>query len=72
MHGANDTNVPTTQAEQLVAALRSRGASPGYLVLPDGGHEILGATSRAAYQREVVHWVIRHLLDLDEPAPDTR
>ncbi|MDQ2881532.1 MAG: S9 family peptidase [Actinomycetota bacterium] len=66
VHGAHDTNVPTTQAEQLVAALRSRGASPGYLVLPDEGHEILGATSRAAYQREVVHWVVRHLLDLDE------
>ncbi|MGH3782414.1 MAG: S9 family peptidase [Pseudonocardiaceae bacterium] len=66
VHGAQDTNVPTIQAEQLVAALRSRGASPGYLVLPDEGHEILGATSRATYQREVVRWVIRNLLDLDE------
>jgi dipeptidyl aminopeptidase/acylaminoacyl peptidase len=66
VHGSQDTNVPTAQAEQLVAALRSRGASPGYLVLPDEGHEILGATSRATYLHEVVRWVIRHLLDVDE------
>lgn len=66
VHGAQDTNVPVTQAEQLVATLRARGASPGYLVLPDEGHEILGATSRAAYLQEVVDWLISHLLDLDE------
>lgn len=66
VHGAQDTNVPTIQAEQLVAALRARGASPGYLVLPDEGHEILGATSRAVYLREVVRWLIKHLLDVDE------
>jgi dipeptidyl aminopeptidase/acylaminoacyl peptidase len=66
VHGAQDTNVPVTQAEQLVATLRARGASPGYLVLPDEGHEILGATSRAAYLEEVVDWLISHLLDLDE------
>jgi dipeptidyl aminopeptidase/acylaminoacyl peptidase len=70
VHGAQDTNVPTTEAEQLVAALRARGASPGYLVLPDEGHEILGATSRAVYLREVVHWLIRYLLDVGEPAHD--
>ncbi|PZS28458.1 MAG: S9 family peptidase [Pseudonocardiales bacterium] len=66
VHGAQDTNVPTIQAEQLVAALRARGASPDYLVLPDEGHEILGAPSRAVYLREVVRWLIKHLLDVDE------
>jgi dipeptidyl aminopeptidase/acylaminoacyl peptidase len=66
VHGVQDTNVPATQAEQLVAALRARGASPGYLVLPDEGHEILGATSRAVYLREVVQWLTRHLLGVDE------
>jgi dipeptidyl aminopeptidase/acylaminoacyl peptidase len=66
VHGAQDTNVPTIQAELLVAALRARGASPGYLVLPDEGHDILGATSRAVYLREVVRWLIKHLLDVDE------
>jgi dipeptidyl aminopeptidase/acylaminoacyl peptidase len=66
VHGAHDTNVPLIQAEQLVGALRARGASPGYLVLPDEGHEVLGATSGAVYLQEVVHWLIRHLLNLDE------
>ena len=66
VHGRQDTNVPTLQAEQLVSALQDRGASPGYLVLPDEGHEILGTTSRAVFMREVVHWLVRHLLDVDE------
>ncbi|MGH3787947.1 MAG: S9 family peptidase [Pseudonocardiaceae bacterium] len=66
VHGRQDTNVPTTQAEQLVAALRDRGASPGYLVLPDEGHEILGISSRAVFVREVVRWLLQHLLDIDE------
>jgi dipeptidyl aminopeptidase/acylaminoacyl peptidase len=66
VHGGHDTNVPLIEAEQLVAALRDRGASPGYLVLPDEGHEILGATNRAIFVQEVVHWLIAHLLDVDE------
>ncbi|MGH3835504.1 MAG: prolyl oligopeptidase family serine peptidase [Pseudonocardiaceae bacterium] len=66
VHGGQDTNVPVIEAEQLVAALRDRGASPGYLVLPGEGHEILGTTNRAVFVREVVHWLIRHLLDVDE------
>jgi dipeptidyl aminopeptidase/acylaminoacyl peptidase len=66
VHGGQDTNVPLIEAEQLVAALRDHGASPGYLVLPDEGHEILDTTSRAVFVREVVHWLTRHLLDVDE------
>ena len=66
VHGGQDTNVPPIEAERLVAALRDRGASPGYLVLPDEGHEFLGTTSRAVFVREVVRWLIRHLLDVGE------
>ncbi|HSL07526.1 MAG TPA: prolyl oligopeptidase family serine peptidase [Pseudonocardiaceae bacterium] len=66
VHGGLDTNVPLTEAEQLVAALRDRGASHGYVVLPGEGHEILGTTNRAVFMGEVVHWLIRHLLDVDE------
>ncbi|MDQ3987900.1 MAG: S9 family peptidase, partial [Actinomycetota bacterium] len=66
VHGARDTNVPLIEAEQLVGALRDRGASPGYLVLPDEGHDILGTANRAVFVREVVQWLIRHLLDVDE------
>ncbi|HEY6422172.1 MAG TPA: prolyl oligopeptidase family serine peptidase [Pseudonocardiaceae bacterium] len=71
VHGGHDTNVPLIEAEQLVAALRDRGASPGYLVLPDEGHEILCTTNRAIFVQEVVHWVTTHLLDAppDRPSP---
>jgi dipeptidyl aminopeptidase/acylaminoacyl peptidase len=66
VHGGQDTNVPLSQAEQLVAALRDSGATHGYLVLPDEGHEILGTANRAVVGREIVHWLIRYLLDVDE------
>ena len=66
VHGSLDTNVPPGEAEQLVAALRNRGASPEYLLLPDEGHEILSSINRAIFLREVVQWLIRHLLDVDE------
>jgi dipeptidyl aminopeptidase/acylaminoacyl peptidase len=66
VHGGQDTNVPPTQAEELVAALRHCGASPSYLVLPEEGHEILGAPSRAIFVREVVRWLTRYLLNVDE------
>src|SRR5437763_3508077 len=62
VHGGQDTNVPTIDAEQLVAALRDRGAAPSYLVLPDEGHEILSISNRAVFVRETVHWLTSHLL----------
>ncbi len=66
VHGSLDTNVPPGEAEQLVSALRERGASHAYLVLPDEGHEILTTANRAVFLREVVHWLITHLLEVDD------
>jgi dipeptidyl aminopeptidase/acylaminoacyl peptidase len=66
VHGAHDTNVPTIEAEQLVAALRDHGASPGYLVLEGDGHEILSTGNRALFMREAVHWLTTHLLGITE------
>jgi dipeptidyl aminopeptidase/acylaminoacyl peptidase len=66
VHGRQDTNVPTIEAEQLVAALHDRGVSPGYLELPDEGHEILRTSSRAVFVPETVHWLTSHLLGVDE------
>ncbi|MGH3693154.1 MAG: prolyl oligopeptidase family serine peptidase [Pseudonocardiaceae bacterium] len=66
VHGSLDTNVPPGEAEQLVAALRERGAAPGFLLLPDDGHEILTTANRTVFMREVVHWLISHLLKVDE------
>ena len=38
LHGANDTNVPVIEAEQVVASLKSRGIPVEYVLFPDEGH----------------------------------
>jgi dipeptidyl aminopeptidase/acylaminoacyl peptidase len=62
VHGENDSNVPVIEAEQVVEALRRRGAEHRYLLFPDEGHELLHRTSRAEYLRETVDWLTTHLL----------
>ena len=66
VHGSLDTNVPHGEAEQLVAALRDRGTPPRYVLLPNEGHEILSSANRMVFLQEVVYWLIKHLLELDE------
>ncbi|NMI00253.1 S9 family peptidase [Pseudonocardia sp. K10HN5] len=65
VHGAHDTDVPLGEAEQVVAALRERGASPGFLLFDDEGHQVRGTANRAAFVREVVGWVGRNLQEVD-------
>ena len=38
MHGANDTNVPVVEAEQIVEVLGKRGVEVEYVLFPDEGH----------------------------------
>ena len=38
LHGANDTNVPVVEAEQVVDALKKRGVPVEYMLFPDEGH----------------------------------
>lgn len=66
VHGAHDTNVPLQEAQQVVDALRERGASPGFLLFDDEGHEVRGTDNRVVFVREVVRWVTAHLQDVDE------
>jgi dipeptidyl aminopeptidase/acylaminoacyl peptidase len=37
-HGANDTNVPVVEAEQVVNSLKRRGVPVEYILFPDEGH----------------------------------
>ncbi len=37
-HGANDTNVPVIEAEQVVDNLKKRGVPVEYILFPDEGH----------------------------------
>jgi alpha-beta hydrolase superfamily lysophospholipase len=66
VHGTYDTNVPIVEAEQIVAALQERGASPGFLLFDDEGHEVHSTANRVLFVREVVRWVTGHLLDVGE------
>src|SRR5262249_49555144 len=38
LHGANDTNVPVVEAEQVVESLKRRGVPVDYVLFPDEGH----------------------------------
>ncbi|KFL36893.1 S9 family peptidase [Arenimonas donghaensis] len=38
MHGANDTNVPVVEAEQIVETLKKRDVTVEYVLFPDEGH----------------------------------
>ncbi|MEA2462329.1 MAG: hypothetical protein QOJ98_76 [Acidobacteriota bacterium] len=38
LHGANDTNVPVVEAEQVVQSLQRRGVPVEYVLFPDEGH----------------------------------
>jgi dipeptidyl aminopeptidase/acylaminoacyl peptidase len=38
LHGANDTNVPVIEAEQIVQQLKARGMPVEYVLFPDEGH----------------------------------
>ncbi len=62
VHGANDTNVPVSEAEQAVAAASARGVDCRYLLFEDEGHEIAGLANRTLFVRETVEWVGAHLL----------
>ena len=61
VHGADDTNVPVEEAEQVVAALAARGVEHEYLLFEGEGHELLSTPNRVAFVRATVAWLTRHL-----------
>jgi dipeptidyl aminopeptidase/acylaminoacyl peptidase len=61
VHGANDTNVPVGESEQVVAALRERGVPQRYLRFADEGHEFLNRANQEAYVDAAVDWLTLHL-----------
>lgn len=61
LHGANDTNVPVVEAEQVVASLRERGVPVDYILFPDEGHGFVKAANRVRAAVAIVRWFVRHL-----------
>ena len=62
VHGANDSNVPVEEAEQVVAAARGRGVPVDYLLVAGEGHEIAAVHNRETFVRTTVDWLVARLL----------
>jgi dipeptidyl aminopeptidase/acylaminoacyl peptidase len=62
-HGANDTNVPVVEAEQIVNTLKQRGVSVQYILFPDEGHGWRKIANRIRSVTETVSFFDAHLKD---------
>jgi dipeptidyl aminopeptidase/acylaminoacyl peptidase len=61
LHGANDTNVPVIEAEQVVESLRTRGVPCEYVLFPDEGHGFLKAANRITANVAIARWFEQYL-----------
>jgi dipeptidyl aminopeptidase/acylaminoacyl peptidase len=61
IHGANDTNVPLVEAEQVVLGLRRRNVPVEYVLFPDEGHGAAKTVNRIREEVAIVRWFDRHL-----------
>lgn len=67
-HGANDTNVPVVEAEQIVEAMKARGVPVEYLLFPDEGHGWRKIPNRVKSTTAMVEFFRKHLGATDAPA----
>ena len=61
LHGANDTNVPVVEAEQVVESLQKRGVPVKYVLFPDEGHGWRKTRNRITSTVEIVDWFAKYL-----------
>jgi dipeptidyl aminopeptidase/acylaminoacyl peptidase len=66
LHGANDTNVPVVEAEQVVESLENRGVPVEYVLFPDEGHGWRKTPNRIRSAVAIVQWFEKYLVS---PAP---
>jgi dipeptidyl aminopeptidase/acylaminoacyl peptidase len=59
VHGAHDTNVPVSESEQIVDALRQIGRDVRYLLFGNDGHGIIKRKNRATLAAAMSEWMIR-------------
>ncbi|MDH2430131.1 prolyl oligopeptidase family serine peptidase [Sphaerisporangium sp. TRM90804] len=63
VHGAQDTNVPVFEAEQVVTAATRRGIPCRYLLFDDEGHETVRKANKIAFMQAVTDWLTRWFED---------
>jgi dipeptidyl aminopeptidase/acylaminoacyl peptidase len=68
MHGANDTNVPFVEAQQVVDTLRKNGREVEFLVFPDEGHGWRKIPNRVKSTMTLADFFRRHLVGQDRQA----
>lgn len=61
LHGANDTNVPVVEAEQVVKSLKERGVPVEYVLFPDEGHGFRKTPNRITSNVAIVRWFEKYL-----------
>ena len=61
MHGANDTNVPVVEAQQVVDTLRKNGREVEFLLFPDEGHGWRRIPNRVKSTVTLAEFFARHL-----------
>jgi dipeptidyl aminopeptidase/acylaminoacyl peptidase len=62
-HGANDTNVPVVEAEQIVENLKRRGVPVDYILFPDEGHGFRKEKNRITSTVKMVEFFVAHLTE---------
>ncbi len=61
VHGANDPRVKQAESDQIVVALREKGAAVEYIVAPDEGHGFTGPENRMALAVAIENFLAKHL-----------
>lgn len=61
LHGANDTNVPVIEAEQVVESLKKRNIPVDYVLFPDEGHGFRKTPNRIRAAVAIVEWFAKYL-----------
>ena len=63
MHGANDTNVPVVEAEQVVGAMKKQDVPVQYVLFPDEGHGWRKQANRVRSTLELTRFFSKHLAE---------